>query len=112
MIRDAAEIAMGVGSAEEFRYSALDSLTRAVGADAGSHCSVGEDPSGISAALIGTVAPEAKVVDLLERGLTNREIASLLGLSVNTVRNRVASAFKRVGASRRAELMYLLRSGN
>jgi DNA-binding NarL/FixJ family response regulator len=55
---------------------------------------------------------EAKVVDLLERGLTNREIAALLGLSVNTVRNRVASAFKRVGASRRAELVYLLRSGS
>jgi len=57
-------------------------------------------------------ACESKVVELLERGLTNREIASLLGLSVNTVRNRVASAFKRVGASRRAELVYLLRSGN
>jgi hypothetical protein len=62
MIRDVAEIAMGAGSAEEFRYSALDSLTREVGADAGSYCSVGEDPSGISAALIGTVAPVEQLV--------------------------------------------------
>jgi len=61
--------------------------------------------------LAALTACESKVVDLLERGLTNREIASLLGLSPNTVRNRVASAFKRVGASRRAELVYLLRSG-
>jgi DNA-binding NarL/FixJ family response regulator len=36
----------------------------------------------------------------------------LLGLSVNTVRNRVASAFKRMGASRRAELVYLLSSAS
>jgi DNA-binding CsgD family transcriptional regulator len=241
LIRDLAEVAMGVGSAEEFRDHALARLTEAVGADAGSYCSVGQDPTGLSAALIGTVAPvaqlvravrevtpeelqrslvpwtqqdadvltaerrdrlylyrgylaafgitrfalrgwragnrmcwvtlartgphdrrrffaraasildacfpvvalgerahgrlqsslaqlipkdrtpeileslttcEAKVVGLLERGLTNREIASLLGLSVNTVRNRVASAFKRAGASRRAELVYLLRSSN
>jgi len=241
LIRDLAEIAMGVESAEEFRYHALDSLTKAVGADAGSYCSVGEDPAGMPAALIGTVAPvaqlvravrevapeelqrslvpraqedadvltterrdrlylyrgylaafgitrfairgwrardrmcwvtlartgphdrlrffaraasildgcfpvvalgerahgwfpasgsqpspngptleilerltacEAKVIGLLERGLTNREIAALLVLSVNTVRNRVASAFKRAGASRRAELVYLLRASN
>jgi DNA-binding NarL/FixJ family response regulator len=57
-------------------------------------------------------ACEAKVIGLLERGLTNREIAALLVLSVNTVRNRVASAFKRAGASRRAELVYLLRASN
>lgn len=55
---------------------------------------------------------EARVVDLLQRGLTNREIAAVLGLSPNTVRNRVASAFARVGATRRAELVYLLRGGS
>jgi len=240
LIRDVAEIAMSVDSADAFRNHSLERLIRAVGADAGSYCSVGQDPAGMSAALIGTVTPvaqvvrcvrelapeeihrslvprtqedaevlsaerrarlylyrdylaafgitrfavrgwlsgdricwltlartgphdrrrfiaraaslidasfplfalgerahnrwpssgaqrrrngrapeilneltacESRVVDLLERGLTNREIASLLGLSPNTVRNRVASAFKRVGASRRSELVYLLRSG-
>jgi DNA-binding CsgD family transcriptional regulator len=55
-------------------------------------------------------AAEGRVVSLLERGLTNREIGTLLGISPNTVRNRVASAFRRVGASRRAELVYLLRT--
>jgi len=240
LIRDLAEIAMAVDGAEAFRYHALDRIIKEVGADAGSYCGVGEDPGGMSAALIGTVTPiaqlvrgvreiapeeihrslapraqedadlvsaerrdrlylyreylaafgitrfairgwrsgdhicwlslarsgphdrrrfmaravsildvcfpivalgerahtqcpshmaqpspnarpceisdrltacEAKVVGFLERGLTNREIASLLGLSPNTVRNRVASAFKRTGASRRAELVYLLRDG-
>jgi DNA-binding CsgD family transcriptional regulator len=53
---------------------------------------------------------ERRVVEMLERGMTNREIASLLGLSPNTVRNRIASAFRRVGATRRAELVYLLRA--
>ena len=51
---------------------------------------------------------EARVVDLLVKGFTNREIGTLLGISPNTVRNRVATAFKRVGATRRAELVYLL----
>jgi DNA-binding CsgD family transcriptional regulator len=60
----------------------------------------------------GLTKSEAKVAALLERGLTNREIAAMLGLSPNTVRNRVASAFQRVGASRRAELVYLLREAS
>ena len=51
---------------------------------------------------------EARVVDLLVKGFTNREIGTLLGISPNTVRNRVATAFKRVGATRRAELVCLL----
>jgi len=54
---------------------------------------------------------EARVVALLERGLTNREISALLGISFNTVRNQIASAFRRAGASTRSELVYLLRSG-
>jgi len=62
LIRDLAEIAMGVERAEEFRHHALDRLTNAVGADAGSYCSVGEDPAGLSAALIGTEAPVAQLV--------------------------------------------------
>jgi len=53
---------MGVERAEEFRHHALDRLTNAVGADAGSYCSVGEDPAGLSAALIGTEAPVAQLV--------------------------------------------------
>jgi DNA-binding CsgD family transcriptional regulator len=70
------------------------------------------DPAPAPAIRDALTVCESGVVDLVERGLTNREIASLLGLSVNTVRNRVASAFKRVGASRRAELVFLLRSGS
>lgn len=65
-----------------------------------------------TAIAFGLTKSEAKVAALLERGLTNREIAAMLGLSPNTVRNRVASTFQRVGASRRAELVYLLRDAS
>ena len=44
------------------------------------------------------------------RGLTNRETAALLGISVNTVRNTLADLFKKLGVSRRSELAFLARS--
>ena len=42
------------------------------------------------------------------RGLTNPEIAHIQGLSVNTVRNRLAASFQKLGATRRAEAVSLL----
>jgi DNA-binding NarL/FixJ family response regulator len=52
------------------------------------------------------------VLDLLQRGYTNREIASALGSSPNTVRNQLSSLFAKVGATTRAELVALsLREG-
>ncbi len=47
---------------------------------------------------------EREVCQLVRRGLTNREIASLLGSSPNTVRNQLSSAFRKLGVSTRAEL--------
>ena len=59
-------------------------------------------------ALMGVTRQEQRVVLLVERGLTNPEIAELLGVSRHTIRNQVASVFGKLHVSRRAELVYLL----
>lgn len=59
-------------------------------------------------ARMGVTAKEERVVRLLERGLTNPEIANLLGVSMHTVRNQLASVFRKLEVSRRAELVFIL----
>jgi DNA-binding CsgD family transcriptional regulator len=49
---------------------------------------------------------EAQLVALVTRGLQNAEIAMLMGLSTNTVRNTLVRVFEKVGVSNRAELTY------
>jgi DNA-binding CsgD family transcriptional regulator len=53
-------------------------------------------------------AAEYDTMSLVLRGLTNPEIAQVSGISVNTVRNRLAVCFPKIGASRRAEAVLLL----
>jgi DNA-binding CsgD family transcriptional regulator len=48
---------------------------------------------------------EAEIVDLLSRGLSSRDIASVLGTSVNTVRNQVGRLMARLEVATRAELV-------
>ncbi|MCE5192016.1 MAG: response regulator transcription factor [Actinomycetia bacterium] len=50
---------------------------------------------------------EALVLRMLTTGATNREIASLLDVSVSTVKNQVASVFHKLGASNRSEAVAL-----
>jgi len=50
---------------------------------------------------------QMKTMNLVIRGLTNREVADLLGLSPNTVRNILVEVFRKVGVSRRSELAYM-----
>lgn len=57
---------------------------------------------------MGVTRQEQKVVGLLERGLTNPEIANVLGVSMHTVRNQLASVFRKLQVSRRAELVYIV----
>ncbi|WP_370871482.1 helix-turn-helix transcriptional regulator [Nocardioides massiliensis] len=47
---------------------------------------------------------ERQVADLAARRYTSKEIAELNGVSVNTVTNQLASAFRKLGVSSRAEL--------
>jgi DNA-binding CsgD family transcriptional regulator len=59
--------------------------------------------------IVGLSPREREVTDLLTLGYTNREIAMALGSSVHTVRNQVASVFRKAGASTRAELVGILK---
>jgi DNA-binding CsgD family transcriptional regulator len=52
-------------------------------------------------------AREVDVTTLVLRGLQNSEIAGVLGLSRNTVRNTLARVFPKAGATTRAELVFL-----
>jgi DNA-binding CsgD family transcriptional regulator len=51
---------------------------------------------------------EGDTLALVLRGLTNREIAHVHGLSVNTVRNRLSVCFQKLGATRRTEALFIL----
>ncbi len=51
---------------------------------------------------------EREVAEFVTLGYTNREIALALGSSVHTVRNQVASLFRKAGASNRAELVGII----
>jgi len=50
---------------------------------------------------------EASVVALVARGLANREVGEEMGVSVETVRSHLASAFRKTGARTRAGLAAL-----
>ena len=52
---------------------------------------------------------ERVVVHYLNRGLTNREIAGILGKSASTVKNQVSSCLHKLGAPSRVKLMVLLK---
>jgi DNA-binding NarL/FixJ family response regulator len=72
-----------------------------------------EPPAGDSSldswlALRGVTPHEQRVVHLVERGLTNAEIAGVLGVSRHTIRNQLASVFTKLEVSRRAELVYVI----
>lgn len=59
----------------------------------------------ITAGRLAQLSPrEQQVAQLVCRGLTNREVARLLGTSAHTVRNQLHSLFERLGLSNRAEL--------
>lgn len=57
--------------------------------------------------LWGLTRAESEVARLVVRGLQNAEVAQLLGLSVNTVRNALTRVFAKAGASTRAELVFI-----
>ena len=48
---------------------------------------------------------EVEVVGLLRHGLTNREIALRLGVSINTVKKHVASAYEKRGIRSRRQTL-------
>jgi DNA-binding NarL/FixJ family response regulator len=59
---------------------------------------------GDAAAAARLTRREREVARLVGRGLQNREIASALGTSPNTVRKQIIRIFEKVGATGRTEL--------
>ncbi len=51
---------------------------------------------------------EMEIINLIKKGLTNKAIASELGISVNTVNNHIANIFGKTGVSCRIDLLNLL----
>ncbi len=52
---------------------------------------------------------EAAVVAQLSQGLTNGEIARVLGKSVGTVKNQLSNVYRKLGVRSRIRLMVLFR---
>ncbi|NRQ31944.1 response regulator transcription factor [Nonomuraea sp. NN258] len=52
---------------------------------------------------------ERQVIDLVEAGLTNKEIARRLGIQLATVKNHVHNILGKLGANRRAQMGAILR---
>jgi DNA-binding CsgD family transcriptional regulator len=48
-----------------------------------------------------------RVTELVERGLSNREIVAILRRSPNTVRNQLVAIFKKLDVSTRSELVFV-----
>jgi len=67
-----------------------------------------ERTASASAKLAALTAKEREVLDLIATGMSNREMADRLGLSVRAVEDRRARLMKRVSAGSVAELVKLL----
>jgi DNA-binding NarL/FixJ family response regulator len=57
----------------------------------------------------GELGPRQRdVAQLAVRGLTNKEIGELLGISINTVKARLKEVFHRLEVTNRTELAFVL----
>ena len=55
---------------------------------------------------------QEELVSMVARGLTNKEIASILNLSEQTVKNHLHRMFRKLGANDRSEVIQLARAEN
>ena len=60
----------------------------------------------------GITARELEVIKLIRQGLTNKEIASYLSISVNTVNNHIANIFSKTDVRSRIDLLNLLQEAS
>jgi DNA-binding CsgD family transcriptional regulator len=98
--RDVATLALGRCDRTLFSSQDVDALAALV--PALSLCELAIQNAG-SLRDYGLTLREAEVLQYLERGLTNREIARACGTSPHTVRNQLRNVFAKLGASTRAE---------
>jgi DNA-binding CsgD family transcriptional regulator/tetratricopeptide (TPR) repeat protein len=90
--RAAARLAEAASLAERIGMAALLAKVRALGAGA----STGELPSGLS-------PREAQILDLVARGLSNRQIGEELSISEHTAANHIRAILRKTGSSNRTE---------
>jgi two-component system nitrate/nitrite response regulator NarL len=83
-------------------------LTRRVAALAGEQRAPARAPEPATARL---TARELEIVELVDRGLTNKEIARELCIELPTVKNHVHRILEKLGARRRADAAALIRRG-
>jgi two-component system, NarL family, response regulator LiaR len=60
-------------------------------------------PNALHQQTLGITARELEILTLIARGLSNREIATQLFVSENTVKTHCARAFDKLGAARRTQ---------
>ena len=60
----------------------------------------------------GITSRELEVIKLIKKGQTNKEIASFLNISVNTVNNHIANIFSKTKTRSRIDLLNLLEEAN
>ena len=58
----------------------------------------------------GLTSRELEVAELIERGLSNKEIAAQLSIAVTTVKNHVHSILEKLNVHRRGEAASLVRN--
>lgn len=61
---------------------------------------------------VGLTRAERRVAELVVRGLQNREIATLLGVSSLTVRNQLGTVFRKADVTNRSELAFICASAH
>ncbi len=59
---------------------------------------------------LGVSARETEIVDLILRGLSNKEIASRLFISVDTVKKHSYNVYKKLGVQNRVQLTYFVQN--
>jgi DNA-binding CsgD family transcriptional regulator len=93
---------LALGRCDRMQFSSRDVDALAALVPALSLCELAVRNAGRTRAH-GLTLREAEILDYLERGFTNPEIALACGKSTHTVRNQLRSLFKKLGASTRAE---------
>lgn len=61
---------------------------------------------------VGLTRAERRVAELVVRGLQNREIATILGVSSLTVRNQLGAVFRKADVTNRSELAFVCASSH
>src|SRR5271155_4683084 len=74
-----------------------------VPAEAPAHAQAPFAPNTLRQQTLGITARELEILTLVARGFSNREIATQLFVSVNTVKTHCVRAFDKLGAARRTQ---------